>query len=111
MSSLYLNETHISKNDDCIIGESGLVDSFFDTNDSKGYILDELKKEYGKVVSKVYIDKPVWNHFGYIENYVPEHIGYVFEKKMQYQDCKETYIHQVWVTLYNSNNCKDYKFL
>lgn len=48
------------------------------------------RDEYGRPVSKAYIDTAGGDVF---------HIGYVFEKRDRYEDTGESYLRQVWVTI------------
>jgi hypothetical protein len=68
------------------------TDPYEPFTDNIGELFNCLKKEYGKCVSNIYIDTTNPNK--------PKKIGWVFEKKMQYEDCKEFYIREVWVTLH-----------
>lgn len=54
----------------------------------EGDIFRWSRKEYGRCVSKVYIDDV-------------GAVGWVFQKREQYEDSKETFIHETWVTLYD----------
>jgi len=44
--------------------------------------------EYGRCISKMYIDD---------KDGKTKHIGWVFEKKCQYEDTNESYIQETWV--------------
>ena len=64
-------------------------DTIFDATDPEklpGAIFRFCQKEYGRCVSGVYVGEG-------------DQVGWVFEKRMQYEDCNDTYIRQVWVTL------------
>ena len=54
-----------------------------------------LQKEYGACKSKVYVTEkvPVLNY-----PQINYQVGWYFEKKMQYEDCKEYYIQGTWIT-------------
>lgn len=62
-----------------------------------------LKKEYGRCISKAYIDLP---------DETPQEVGWVFEKKMKYEDARSNnpedfYVREVWVVyreIKNENN-------
>lgn len=47
-------------------------------------------KEFGKCISKAYIDK---------KDGASQHIGYVFQKKRQYEDTKEFYLAESWLSI------------
>lgn len=54
-----------------------------------GRLYKSLRKEYGRCVSRVYIDTPDGQ---------PDAIGWVFAKKVQYTDSPDYYNQEVWVT-------------
>lgn len=78
-------------------GESGFYEPF--TDDIK-QLFKALQREYGRCTSKVYIDTP--------EGIKP--IGWVFEKKMQYTDCKDFYKSIVWITLHKEKPTKTIEY-
>ena len=49
------------------------------------------QKEHGRCVSKVYLE----GSEGTIA------IGWVFQKREKYEDSKDTFIHETWVSLYD----------
>jgi len=73
---------------------SDIDDTIFDPESSTlvGDIFRHSQKEFGRCVSKVYQDTPD----GMIA------LGWVFQKRMQYEDdTSKSYIHEVWVSLYD----------
>jgi len=48
------------------------------------------RKEYGRCVSKMYVDS---------KDGITKHVGYVFEQKRYYEDTKEPYIAETWLSL------------
>ena len=84
-----IKTTHINKDQNCVTSEYD-----YPLEDS---IIDNLKdlyhfglKEYGKCISKIYIDDKQGN---------PSHIGYMFVKKMKYEDCNEYFLCETWLSL------------
>ena len=67
-----------------IYGESGCYETFADT---PGELFKALQREYGRCVSKVYIGEKT-------------PVGWVFEKRAEYEDTGEPYIQEVWVTMH-----------
>lgn len=53
-----------------------------------GQLFKSLQKEFGRCISKVYVD----DADGYTR-----HKGWCFQKRGQYTDSKEWYLHEVWV--------------
>jgi hypothetical protein len=97
---MLIEEVWINKSKNWNIGNSGQYEPF---TDDLGMLYRHLQKEYGRCISKIYIDtkdgaKPV---------------GWVFEKKVRYSDCDDTYLQEAWVTLYESKPTviQNYKFL
>lgn len=68
-------------------GDSGLYEPY--TEDIKR-LFRSYMHEYGRCVSKVYIDTSEG----------VKAIGWVFEKRMKYTDCNDTYLQETWVTLH-----------
>lgn len=59
-----------------------------DKDTTKQQLFKQLMAEYGKPVSKVYIG-----------NTKPIAIGWVFHKRIQYDDCNKTFLQETWVSL------------
>lgn len=83
LSAIYLNATSGH-----IIGEDSEPYETW-TNDT-GALFRELQREYGRCVSKVYVDREGG----------PVAIGWVFERTERYEDTGEPYVREVWVTLH-----------
>lgn len=56
-----------------------------------GPLFRDLRQEYGRCTGKVYLDT---ESRGVIA------IGWVFVSRQRYTDCNDTYLREVWVTLY-----------
>ena len=84
---MLIRETWVNKTKGHQCGDSGLYEPF---TDDIGKLFRCLQKEFGKCVSAMYIDK----------GNSAQKIGWVFEKKMKYEDCKEYYIQETWVELH-----------
>jgi hypothetical protein len=72
--------------------ESRLEDSLYcDKREDGSILMDKarfykmLVTEYGRCVGKAYVGDGI-------------HSGWVFVKKAQYSDCKETYLQETWIT-------------
>lgn len=59
--------------------------------ESRGDVFRAARSEYGKCVSKVYVDR--------LEGGKPLEIGWVFQKKVEYSDVPQEYLQEAWVTL------------
>lgn len=68
--------------------------------DDKGDLFRFCLQEYGRCVSKVYIDTPKG----------PKAIGWVFQKRVKYTDCDETYLQEAWITLHTAPPVRSIKY-
>ena len=97
MTNLFIQEQWVNATDGHSNGESGVYESF---TDSPGELFRSCQREYGRCVGKVYIDG---------ESGV-QAIGWVFQKRMQYDDCKETFLLETWVTLHSAPPVKTIEY-
>lgn len=86
--NIWIGETFINQDEGYRFGDT---DPYETWTDDKGRLFRELQKEYGKCMSKVYIDTDKG----------AKAIGWVFQKRMQYEDAKKYYTREVWVTLHS----------
>ena len=99
--NLYIKETSIEvREDDKRYGifESDVYESWFDTSMPMSRILKHLMKDYGRIIEKVYVGD---------ENLI--HVGYVFQKRVKYEDSKDTYILETWITFHEQKENKEVK--
>ena len=61
-----------------------------------GELYRESVREYGRCTSKVYVDR---------DDGAPEHVGWFFVKREQYDGSSETYLRGAWVTLKKDRHC------
>src|SRR5262245_42077760 len=75
-----------------------LADTIFDPESPTliGDIFQASQKEYGRCISKVYVDFKD-------KTRPPIQVGWVFQKRVKYEDSKDTYLREVWVTLYDEH--------
>ena len=90
---MFAQETYINKTRNGRIGESPLYETF---TDDIGKLFRAFQQEHGRCRSKVYIDT----------NNGPKQIGWVFEKRVRYADCNETYLQETWVSLHTEEPTK-----
>ena len=86
---MQIKETWLNKGKNYINGESGWYEPF--TNSPKK-LFQSCQKQYGKCVSKMYIEIPYADGTSKVEA-----IGWVFEKKQTYNRSDKTFIQEVWV--------------
>lgn len=84
---MLIQETWVSKTEGYISGENEPYEPY---TDNIGELFRFLQQEYGRCTSKVYIDTEQGTRA----------IGWVFEKRQGYLDCKETYLMETWVMLH-----------
>jgi len=84
---LYAQETYRNASENYIIGESDVQETF---TENVGELYRSCRAEYGRCTGRVYVD-------GRVE---PRAIGWVFLKRVQYDDSPETYLQEVWVTVH-----------
>jgi len=82
---MLIRETWVNKTEGYITGNTELYKPF--TDDIKE-LLQTLRKEYGECISKIFVDPDA------------KQIGWVFEKKVKYDDCNETFLMQTGVELH-----------
>ena len=90
---MLISESFVDATEGCRYGETDPYEPYWHDDTPLSKIFRILQREWGKCVSKVYIDRTdgeVW------------HIGYVFQRKMRYEDTGEPYIREVWVTFHES---------
>ena len=89
---LYIREEHLEvdhENDRRIhFGDTGVVESAYE---DIGKLFRELQREHGRCTGKVFIDTKAGDR---------QHIGWVFEKKDEYTDTHESFIHETWITVH-----------
>ncbi len=84
---MLIKETWINKTENHSCGNSDLFEPY--TENIKE-LFQSLQKEYGRCVSKMYIDPN------------SQQIGWVFEKRIKYEDCNEYFIQETWIELHKS---------
>lgn len=62
----------------------------FEDMKTVGEVFGWLVREYGRCIGKVYFDS---------ETGPPKHVGWVFQKRDRYEDTREPYLLETWVTL------------
>jgi hypothetical protein len=95
---MLIQETWTNKTEGYQCGRSDLYEPF---TDNIKRLFRSLMKEYGRCVSKVYVDNP---------DGFAKAIGWVFEKRMKYDDCNEYFIQHTWVTLHKDKPTKTIQY-
>lgn len=85
MSNLYVQESYVNETKGYRFGDSEWYETY---TDNIGRLFRDMQKEYGRCVSRMYVDKTDGR-------VIP--IGWVFQKRMEYEDSHDTYVREVWV--------------
>jgi hypothetical protein len=91
MENIYIQETWIDQKNKSIIGETDIYETF---TDNKGDLFRSLQNEYGRCVSKIFVDESDGKQ---------KQVGWVFEKKQKYDDINEFFILETWITIKGGN--------
>lgn len=78
---LWIQETFLNETRNVIFGEGPWIETGWERT---GDLFRALSSEYGRCVSKMYVGDGL-------------QVGWVFEKRMQYEDDTEWYLRHVWV--------------
>jgi hypothetical protein len=89
MENIIIKETWENASKGYLIGDSGIFETF---TDDIGELFTSLQKEYGRCISKVYYDLPDGG---------AKAVGWVFQKRKEYDDCKDTFLLHTWVEVIN----------
>jgi hypothetical protein len=88
MPELWASEEFVDMTREIRYGEPSIQKVF---TDDPGKLFRYCQKEFGRCVSRVYIDTAD-------EEAAP--VGWVFQKRVEYDDCNKTYLRETWVTLF-----------
>lgn len=95
--TIHIQESYVNATKHHGIGDTDVYDT---GQTDRGELFRSLMKEYGRCISKVHVDT---------EEHVLT-IGWVFQKRVKYEDCNETYLQEVWVTLHTEPPTKTTKY-
>ncbi len=85
---MFIQESYLNATDGYIFGESDVYECW---TDDVGEIFRNCQREYGGCTGPVFIDDV---------NGVSRKIGWVFSRTEKYEDSRDTYVREVWVTLH-----------
>src|SRR4030042_22911 len=94
-SNLWMQENWVNQTENCSCGESEPYETF---TDSLKKLFRSCQKEYGKCVSKMFVDR---------KNGTTIQTGWVFEKVRKYENCNNTYVAETWVSVYKKEPVKE----
>ena len=87
MDAIFIQETCVDRTQNLRTYDSDIYEAF--TTD-KVQLFRSLQREHGRCTGYIYIDTKTGR----------QKIGWVFEKRVKYDDCNEYYIQETWITLY-----------
>lgn len=86
---LQIREDYVVKHEDGRLYRAGDTPWYEPFTDNLGQLFKFLQREYGRCVSRVYQDTP---------DGTLDPIGWVFQKKREYEKGGRFYVQQTWVT-------------
>ncbi len=98
MPNLYIEENWIDRTRNCGLGDSDIYESF---TDNRGELYRAMQREYGRCVGKVRIDRT---------DGTTQEIGWVFRQRARYEDTREFYLRETWVTVHEAPPTKTIEY-
>jgi len=86
---LHIQETWVDQKRNCICGETPVYETSYE---KVGELYRALVKQYGRCIGKMYCDNKVTGK--------TRAIGWIFLKRAKYEDCKDTYLQETWVSVH-----------
>ena len=94
MSNIFLQEEFVNATMGYRINDGEVFESRFET---KAEVYKYAQKQYGKCVGKCYVGEG-------------KHIGWIFQKLVRYEDSKEKYLQEVWITLHTAKPVRSIEY-
>ena len=94
MSNLFVQEEYVNATKGYRIGDSTPQESRFETPSE---VYKFSLKEFGRCMGKVYIGEG-------------KHIGWIFQKRVKYEDCNEYYLQETWITIHKGKPVKTIEY-
>ena len=90
MANIVMREQWVNQTEGHMLGDSDWYEAY---TDDEGELFRSLQKEYGRCISKVYVDQVN-------EPLNPKKVGWVFLKKVEYSDVRGQYfLRETWVDM------------
>lgn len=86
---MYLQETTIHVGENYIINETPVYEAF---TDDIGALFKSCQKDFGRCTGKVYVETGGGKGHA---------VGWIFMKREQYTDCKDTFLMETHITLHD----------
>jgi hypothetical protein len=94
MTNLFISETHVNATKHHVVSEIEPYETWADV-EQLGKLYKSLQSEYGRCISSMYID--------HTDKVKTQKIGWVFLSRDTYEDTKETYLREVWISVFIKN--------
>ncbi len=98
--NIWCQETHVNQTDGYKLHETIVYET---CTSRKGDLFRSFMKSHGKCSGKMYLDvrtKEIGTDEPEKTNSVE--IGWIFVKRVKYEDSPETYLHETWISLFKS---------
>lgn len=93
MGNLHIQETFVNRTENVGIGGTDIYTTF---TDDIGELFKTLRTEFGKATCM------------YVGEGEGVQVGWVFLRKLKYDDSKETFLREVWVEVYEKDEAGEY---
>lgn len=97
-NNLFIKESFLNATEGYRSGDTEVYETAYD---SIKELYKFLTKEYGRCISKMFVDD---------KNGDAIQRGWVFQKRIKYYDSKETFLSETWVTVHNSEPIETIKY-
>ena len=91
-TKLWISESYVNATKGWRIGDVEPYETMYYAYE-QGKLYRLLQREYGRCISKVYID---------VAGSKPKAMGWVFQKRQRYEDVNETYLAETWISLHTA---------
>ncbi len=88
--NILASEDYVNATEGHRTGDSGGPYETF--TDHVGTLYRAFRKEYGRCVGSVHVT----------QGGKDKRVGWIFHKRVKYDDCAETYLREVWITLHTA---------
>jgi len=86
---MYISVEHVNEDRHYRFGDS---EPFECDAETPGEVYKAMMSQYGRCISKMFVDS--------VDGKKSKHIGWVFEKRMKYDDSNDTFKCHTWVSLH-----------
>lgn len=99
-SRIHIREEWVNRSENYHCGDSGVYETWASQSE-KGKLFRSLQNEHGRCTGKIYIDTKSGETL---------HIGWIFEKRVRYNDSSETFLLETWITIHYKQPTRTIKY-